>query len=266
MNEQKQECIRRAKKRLSAKIIEARDYLTKEAEFLFDSQLPIEEVMKQMAKHSFVRWLRKEAGFTEASKKIVNKKLCIKKTSNERVNLYRENFALEGLCALLLHLFSESKNELKQAVVANEERNKIIKAMQSLHHDLTQGKLYFGNGVKQQVLCILLADLLKTPGYNPFSSKRGHDLLLRQAFTKFFIANFTQIYEGDTSKSSIADITLNITGIFFDDIMDKREIERANVEISATLHNENEFLKKTIQDIYLNSVSSSHAEILGQTQ
>jgi len=248
-----------AAKIIKSQIQNARDYINKEREFGFiqDRQgniclpIPNEEAFKTMEEHPFVHWLHKQDSFLQAMAKIAKAKLrVIKRTDVEIILSYMEKLALVRLCALQIHLFAENRQMLDQIVVSEKERKSVMKAMEKIDLVLNFGRLYFQNGTMQLAFHTLLKQLLQNPSHNVFSSKRGHENLLRQAFIKIFLQELIRTYE--RIKTGLAvNIALEISDIFFMDNMDKRDAEREAEKIFDTVCAENKFLEMTIKEILL---------------
>ena len=211
---------------------------------------PNEDTLNTMKKHPFVLWLHQQTGFSQAKDKITKAQLAIiNPKAIEIVNRYRECLALERLCALNIHFFTDNKKKLAQAIVTEKDKKPILAAMKKLRHVFNKGGgFYFANGAKQHLLQILLEDLLQSPIDNVYSAKRDHQSLLRQVVTTNFAQALFRTYI-DLTVDQAVNICLDITSIFFSGVMDKRDAERIINEIANNVHEENEFLKKTGMEI-----------------
>ncbi len=196
-----------------------------------------------MEEHPLVHWLHKQDDFLQAMAKIGKARLSIiKRTDTEIILLYMEKLALVRLCALQIHLFAGHRHMLDQIVVSEKERKPVMNAMEKINFALNHGGLYFSNGATQLVFHALLKQLLKNPSHNVFSSKRGHENLLRQAFIKIFLQGLTRTYEKVKPELAV-NIALEITDIFFIDNMNKRDAEREAEKIFDAVYAENKFIR-----------------------
>lgn len=229
----------------------AYDYLDNEMQFCHSSQESMIEVIQTMDMHPFVRWVNKQIFFKDAKARIEPRGI-VRDVDNPRVSEFREHFALEGLFAFTIVSVKQIEKLLPQVVVHKTEHQAMIKLLEKLHTLLTTGKMYFGNGVKQQLLTVIVDDLLKNPGYSPFSSKKDHELLVRHTFVKHFMQGLLRIYENVTDTLA-ADVSLEIIDYIFD-ITDRSELQKLAKMIRPVLNDENRLLKKTIYDIYMNGM------------
>lgn len=236
-----------------AQMASARDYIINERQLGFFPERtgevkppPNEDTLNTMKKHPFVLWLHQQTGFSQAQDKIAKAQLAIiNPKAIEIVKRYRECLALERLCALHIHFFTDNKNKLAQAVVTEKDRRPILAAMKKLRHVFNKGGgFYFANGAKQHLLQILLEDLCQSPVNNVYSAKREHGSLLRQVVTTNFAQALFRTYIDLTLEQAV-NICLDITSVFFSDVMDRRDAERVIHEISDNVREENKFLKKT---------------------
>jgi len=141
-------------------IVHAGDYLEKEMHFCFDSQEPMIQVIQAMDQHSFVKWLGKQSYFKMAKDRLEGHATVID-GDNPRRSEFRKHFALEGLFAFSLWLVKDMERLLPQVVVHKTEHETMMKLLEKLHSYLMEGKMYFGNGVKQQLLTVFIDDLLR---------------------------------------------------------------------------------------------------------
>jgi hypothetical protein len=75
---------------------------------------------------------------------------------NPRRSEFRKHFALEGLFAFSLWSVKDMERLLSQVVVYKTEHEEMMKLLEKLHSFLMEGKMYFGNGVKQQLLTVFI--------------------------------------------------------------------------------------------------------------
>lgn len=228
----------------------ANDYRDKEKR-LCDSQLPMIQVIQEMDQDPFVKWIDKQSYFKEAKAKMENCALVV--TENPRVNEYRKHFALESLFAFAIVATKQAENLLPQIVVHKSEQQAMIALLEKLHGLLTKGKIYFGNGVKQDLLATLTGNLLENPGYSPFSSKKDHEFLLRHTFIKYFTQALFRIYTNVTDILA-TDISLEIVANIFSSAV-RSELQKLMKKIRPVLNDENQFLQKNMYDIYMNGLS-----------
>lgn len=232
-------------------ISNASDYLDKEKE-LCNSQLPIMHIIQTIDQHPFVKWIGKQCYFKEAKVRMDKSCVVIEDAGNPRVNEYSKHFALEGLFAFTIVSTKQAEKLLPQIVVHKTEQQAMITLLEKLHAFLTDGKIYFGNGVKQQILTALTGNLLENPGYSPFSSKKDHEFLLRHTFIKFFTQGLLRIYINVTDTLA-TDISLEIVANIFSPV-DRSELQKFMKIIRPVLDDENQFLEKTIYDVYMNGL------------
>jgi hypothetical protein len=241
----------------NAQINNARDYMRQEKELGFLTEkgvavflvLPSENTLKIMEQHSFVLWLRTQPGFIEATKKLSkHNPSVIKRSSVGVIDKYVTQFTLERLCAHHVCLFTDRGSVLEQAVVHQEDRDTAVAAGQALLTIFNKGSLYFEDGAKQLIVQILLKDLLKKHNDNVFSSKKRHPSLPRQVLTKFIAQALFRTYE-KIATGLVVNVALDLSNIFFRDVMDKRNAEKMIREISLLVDEENEFLKKTMMEL-----------------
>lgn len=174
----------------TAQMANARDYITNERMLGFFPerfsteifQIPDENALNTMKQHQFVRWLNQQTHFQQAKNKTVKWSLSGRKsTTDEIISLYRQEFALERLCALLIHFFTDNKCKLEQAVATEKNKKPVMNAMKKLRHELNKGGgFYFENGIQQHLIQMLLDNLLEKKGSDPYSAKRTHQSVLRQ--------------------------------------------------------------------------------------
>ena len=112
--------------------------------------------------------------------------------------------------------------------------------------------MYFGNGVKQQLLTVFIDNLVKNPGYSPFSSKKDHDLLLRHTFIKHFMQGLSRIYVNVTD-TLITDVTIEIVDYIFNSV-DRSELQKLIKKIKSVVEDENRLLTKTVYEVYKNGL------------
>ena len=182
-----------AQKLFNEQLLDARKFITLERRLGFFperfpseiSQTPDENALKTMNQDSFAIWLRQQIHFQQAKKKIVAWSLSIMpSTSDTIISCYREQFALERICALLIHFFTDKKNKLTEAVVTKKKKKPIITAMKKLQYEMNKsGGVFFEESVKQHLFQALLENLLESEGHHPYSAKRIHISVLRQIFT-----------------------------------------------------------------------------------
>ena len=230
----------------------AYEYLDNEMQFCHSSQESMIEVIQTMDKHPFVRWVSKQIFFKDAKARI-DARGIVRDVDNPRVSEFRKHFALEGLFAFTIVSVKQMEKLLPQVVVHKTEHQAMVKLLEKLHALLTEGKIYFVNGVKQQLLTVFVDDLIKNPGYSPFSSKKDHDLLVRHTFTKHFTQGLLRIYNNVTDTLA-ADVALEIIDYIFD-IADRSELQKFIKMMRPVLNDENRLLEKTIYDIYMNGLN-----------
>lgn len=235
----------------SRAIVHAGDYLEKEMHFCFDSQEPMIQVIQTMDHHPFVKWLGKQFYFKMAKDRLEGHATVID-GDNLRRSEFRKHFALEGLFAFSLWLVKDMERLLPQVVVHKTEHEAMMKLLEKLHSFLMEGKMYFGNGVKQQLLTVFIDDLVKNPGYSPFSSKKDHDLLLRHTFIKHFMQGLSRIYVNVTD-TLITDVTIKIVDYIFDSV-DRSELQKLIKKIKSVVEDENRLLTKTVYEVYKNGL------------
>jgi hypothetical protein len=242
----------------TAQLVNARDYITNERMLGFFperfsteiSQIPDENALVTMKQHPFVRWLHQQTHFQQAKRKTVDWSLSvIKTTPDEIISRYREEFALERKCALLIHFFTDNKRKLEHAVVTAKSKKPVITAMRNLRHEFNKGGgVYFENGMQQHLLQILLDSLLEKKGHHLYSAKRNHPSVLRQIITTQLIRALDMTYE-QISDAKTIELCLDMTSIFFVQPMDKRDLEEIAKNILVTVREEKIFLNKTVNEI-----------------
>ena len=232
-------------------ILHAGDYLEKEMHFCFNSQEPMIQVIQTMDHHPFVKWLGKQSYFKMAKDRLEGHAIVIDE-ANPRRSEFRKHFALEGLFAFSLWSVKDMERLLPQVVVHKTEHEAMMKLLEKLHSFLMEGKMYFGNGVKQQLLTVFIDDLVKNPGYSPFSSKKDHDLLLRHTFIKHFMQGLSRIYVNVTD-TLITDVTIEIVDYIFNSV-DRSELQKLIKKIKSVVEDENRLLTKTVYEVYKNGL------------
>jgi hypothetical protein len=256
MGDTEQNNMLSAEKIFKSQINNARDYVSQEMElgFIQDpltrrAEFPTEDSLKLMEKHPFVLWVRQQPNFRNAINSMLNQKLSLaKKTKVEIINTYMEKLGLESLCAIQLVCFTDKKKTLPHIPVRAEEKRAVLTAMKKLNAMLNSGSLYFSNGAKQLLLHDLLKDLMQDSKHNSFSSRKTHSNLLRQAFIKFLLAGLFRAYK-EISLEIAVTVALDVSSIFFSQSMEKKDVITEARIIRITVHNENKFLKKTVQEI-----------------
>jgi hypothetical protein len=215
--------------------------------------ISLEEAAERMSQHPFLLWLNRQSGFARAKEKIANEHLVfIGATENEVIRKHRNSFALEYVCSLLIHYFTNNSNKLSQIVVTKKKRDPILKAMKKLRHELKKGGgIYFADESKQHLLQHILDDELnRVDEKNVFSSEKNHPFVLRHFLTKKIIQCLFEIYGMQyVSCNLAADIALDITSIFFPRPMDRSDAVEEAWEILKSVAKDNEFKQKTIANI-----------------
>lgn len=231
-------------------IQKADDYLTQEIYLCYDSHAPMVLVIQTMDKHPFVQWIDRQPYFKKAKGKMTKSCALIEDTHNSRANEFRKHFALEGLVAFtIMSTKKVEKDLLNQVVVRKTEHKSMIALLEKVHARLTEGKMYFGNGVKQQIITVLIDDALRNPGYNLFSSKKDHESLLRHTFIAHFMQGLARIYTNVTD-TLLVDVTLEIVDGLFNP-MGRGELEKLIKTIRSVVDDENKLLEKTVYEIYM---------------
>lgn len=250
--------ILEAQTTFTAQMANARDYITNERMLGFFPerfsteipQIPDENALNTMKEHPFVRWLNQQTHFQQAKKKIVDWSLSgIMSTPDRIISRYRKEFALERLCALLIHFFTDSKRKLEEAVATEKNKKPVMNAMKKLRHELNKGGgFYFENGIQQHLLQMLLDNLLEKKGNNPYSAKKTHQSGLRQIITTQLIRALDWTYEA-ISYAQIVELCLDITNVFFTQPMDKRDLEEITKNLLPNIREEKVFLNRTVNEI-----------------
>lgn len=232
-------------------IVHAKDYLEKEMHFCFDSQESMMQIIQTMDQHPFVKWVGKQFYFKMAKNRLEEHATVID-VDNPRRCEFRKHFALEGLFAFTLSVVKDMEQLLPQVIVHKKEHEAMMQLLEKLHALLMEGKMYFGNGVKQQLLSILVDDIVKNPGYSPFSSKKDHELLLRHTFIKQFMQGLSRIYTNATD-TLITDVTIEIIDYIFEPV-DRSELQKLIKKIKSIVEDENKLLSKTVYEVYANGL------------
>jgi|GEM_PF-2627726 len=215
--------------------------------------LSLDERAKKVAQHSFVIWLNKQPGFVEAKNKISNENLVItNELGNEIIKNHRNQFVLEDLCSLIIHYFI-NENIVSQTAVTKEKTQPIVIAMKKLRYEFKKsGAIHFDSESKQHLFNHLLDELLGDLKDNVYSSRKNHPNVLRQYLTKkimqclfraFGVQNITRIL--------VVDLALDLTGIFFQNSMDRSDAATEAEKILRNIIKEDDFKKQTVETILI---------------
>lgn len=233
-------------------IVHARDYLEQEMHSCFDLQGSMIQVIQSMNQHPFVKWVGKQPYFQMVKGRLEGQTTVVN-ADNPRVSEFRRHFALEGLIAFVIVSTKKIETDLLNQVTVNKTESQSMSALlKKVHSRFTDGKIYFGNGVKQQLITILIDDVLKKPEYSPFSSKKDHEYLLRHAFITCLMEKLSRIYVNLTD-TLVVDVTLDIVDHIFS-LVDRGELQKLIKTIRSVVEDENRLLQKTVYDIYINGL------------
>lgn len=239
---------------------DALDYARKEQEYGFVPKLtkeqplifPTEEHLKVMGQHPFTLFLRRNPNFKKAKDKVLKWQLEVFEALEFNIfDKYSNEFALERVCAFVIYLFTDSKNKLSENIVTADVIEEVTTAIEKLLFAFNKNRgMYFSSNIKQHLLQILLEDLLSSQARNIYSAKRSNTSILRQVFIKHLLQTLFCTYNNISIDQAVI-ITLDITGVFFTDVMDRSDLTELAGDIYANFKEELEFSKKTVSEILL---------------
>jgi len=215
-------------------------------------KLTLEEAIKSLAEHPLIHWLNRQNGFVAAKKMIVDSKVVVMCNPDaEAIREYRNTVALEFICALIIHYFAGEKNKLSQAVVTKPKFKPIDTALKKLRFELKKGGgLYYKHESKQHLLQYLLEDLFQDDSKSVYSEAKNHENVSRHILTKKFMQALFKIYGYEKiSRSTVVDIALNLTAIFYTRPMDRREALKDAKVILQNLVEDEQFRQQSIAEI-----------------
>lgn len=213
--------------------------------------LKLEDAIYKISKHPYILWINEQSGFLQAKKRILEEKLVVfNEPDLDALKKYRNSAALEFICSLIVYYFTNNENKLTHAVVTKGKIKAIDTAMKKLRHELTKGGgIYFAEEAKQHMLQLLLDEWVKDQKESVYSSKRYHEQLIRQIFTKKIIQSLFEVYSRqEISHVLLVDLALDITSIFFPRQMDRSDAVIDAKKIVATSIKNREFMFKTIAE------------------
>ena len=187
-----------------------------------------------MRQRPFVLWLSQQDSFMQAKNRVSKARLNINGNLNLIATQYIESMALERLCALIIFLFTGNDDRLTQTVIHKEDIEKTFTTTKKLRNYLNAG-YYFSNSSKQHLTLHLLDDLLRNRTRNVYTAKKNHPSLLRQIFIKQLTSGLCRLY-AELSVEQLLNICLDITSVFFMDVMEKGDAEEDAVKIMKDLY------------------------------
>jgi hypothetical protein len=198
----------------------------------------------------FCVWINKQAGFKQARKKMIDAKLInasLSTTQPITILSYSLRYAIEFVTANAICQLANNIHDLRNAVFVPIEWKKLAI---ELMPQLTVMSRNFELGSMEQLFLYLLNELQNSKG-SIYNSGKPHDLQVRELLIKRimqgFFCHFGVISPTDTF---VADTTLNIVGVFFDEMKRNDAIKLAGL-IRKNVAQETSFLQQKVMDLLL---------------
>lgn len=227
-------------------LIESVPYSTKEVSHLSLSEA--KEKMHLLSKHQFSVWLNTKDSFLQAKKKLINKKLIYHNIDDfKQNNLFNliKIFSLELIIANVIS--SCPTNDFKQFIIKQKSNETVLSDKQYLKLRLMS--LNFELDAEQH-LFICLIDKLKNSKGNILYAGKSHGYIVRQYIMKRIITELFNFFElNGVTHTFIADIAMEITGLFFDNEMSRADAIAMAKKIIPIFKRNREFLNSTVKEL-----------------
>lgn len=246
----------------------ANDYLSLANKNIFLSEVVNEkdqnEILSRLSEHDFVKWINKQSGFISAREKYKNMKI-VAKSDLAIIAEYKNNSALEWICAWVISGFTCKPDILKDVVAKKSRKKKVIAAVNKLKYELNlSGGILFSPESKQHLLNWLIEEILKEEEgeRNVYSSGITHAFQQRELFIKEIIKAMLVAFGSDINHSLVTEMALDITSVFFSSPMDRGEAIDLTRGISENIVSDNLFQQKSIRDILFEEGLKKSKQIL----
>lgn len=197
----------------------------------------------------FTIWLRGQANFIELRNRLIANKIInqnVDDIPSQDIEARLSHYCIESLLANLIeHLAPNAKN-LKHAVfipvdwkrLVNKNMDKLI--LMSRNFELNA----------EEHLFLSLIEKLKNSKGNVFNSGKPHEWQLRELMTKRIVQSLLNKSDlANETKTFLADIALDLVGIFFESVSKRDDVIKMVEEIAQNLFDEKEFMQKRVIDL-----------------
>ena len=244
---------------IKALLTSASDYIEKCKELGLCEAIHSTEIKKKMDslnKHTFAKWLNEDKNFSDAKKKLINQKLInsnVNDINSDSLLSLRKIFSLEFITAnVVVYMCSKRKLELNEYII-NKQRRKIKNFINLLSDDnLDLINQCFELEVDWH-LFVLLAVKLRKGKDNIYNSGKSHPYIFREFMIKRIIGQLYGFFGDQITDTCVADIAINITGIFFVQEMSRYDAMEIAKKVRIIEAQNQKLLNTTIGELIFSS-------------